>query len=477
MIAVLLLSGCRALLLACGFGLLLSLFRVQHPAVRKISWTVVLLFAFAMPLLGPHMQGLDLSRHFTSVAGEGSPPLPTRIHSGAIILSKAVRAVDPGPGKGRLLGALYATLTIALLTRIAFGLAIAYRLWSTASPAPQLGSSVRLSKKVNSPWTFGFGVVLPLGAEHWPENVQRTVLAHEYSHVHSADFFLQLLARVYTALFWWSPLGWWAQKELARLAEQTSDHAALLTTRDPAAYAELLVKFSSASVPRSAIAMARPLTLQTRLDYVLSRGEFMNRFSAPFRSCVTAAASLCVSLVLATVTIPAAALGTDAEHLVGTVTTTQRSGVDGFACTLDNGITAVGLRASSGARVSVGTFTEKHVSRIRAAVGDLFIAFHRDGQDYVITDPELVRQGLGFFATEASMKAESQESASQPPTTEREAKQQAQIEELRAKLAVLQGQRTSSLAAVAPMPKDANKRLQALIESAQRNGKARRLTV
>ena len=47
------------------------------------------------------------------------------------------------------------------------------------------------------------------------------------SHVRQRDFYLQLLAGLYAALFWFSPLGWWLKRKLSDLGEAISDRAGL----------------------------------------------------------------------------------------------------------------------------------------------------------------------------------------------------------------------------------------------------------
>src|SRR6202021_2790285 len=84
---------------------------------------------------------------------------------------------------------------------------------------------LRISSKVASPVTIGSAIVLPEDYTTWDREKLRIVLAHERSHVRQGDFYLQLLASLYTALVWFSPLGWWLKKELADLAEAISDRA------------------------------------------------------------------------------------------------------------------------------------------------------------------------------------------------------------------------------------------------------------
>ena len=114
------------------------------------------------------------------------------------------------------------------------------------------------SHDVNTPFTIGFGVVLPSSFDNWDPAKLQMVLAHERSHILQADFFLQLLARLYAAFFWFSPAAWWLQNKLVDLGEATSDHAAITQAPDRCSYAALLLEFAAVSSrPLAGIAMAR----------------------------------------------------------------------------------------------------------------------------------------------------------------------------------------------------------------------------
>src|SRR6202034_601823 len=123
---------------------------------------------------------------------------------------------------------------------------------------------------------------LPSSFGTWEPARLKMVLAHERSHVVQADFYLQLLARFHTAIFWFSPAAWWLQRELAALGEAISDHAAIIEAPDRYSYAEVLLEFAAISRRSVAgIAMAQPTGINRRIERILNdtlfRSAFMNR--------------------------------------------------------------------------------------------------------------------------------------------------------------------------------------------------------
>lgn len=86
-------------------------------------------------------------------------------------------------------------------------------------------------------------ILLPADWRMWTEEQLDTILAHEISHVARRDALTQMLSLVHRAIFWFSPLSWWLDKQLTDLAEQASDEAALAGGADRTRYAETLVEF------------------------------------------------------------------------------------------------------------------------------------------------------------------------------------------------------------------------------------------
>jgi beta-lactamase regulating signal transducer with metallopeptidase domain len=111
--------------------------------------------------------------------------------------------------------------------------------------APRLAESAALSVPV----TFGVShpaILLPVDWNSWSDAQLDSVLLHELSHVARRDALTERLSLVHRALFWFSPLSWWLDRELAKLAEQASDEAALASGIDREQYAETLLGFFTA---------------------------------------------------------------------------------------------------------------------------------------------------------------------------------------------------------------------------------------
>ncbi|HEV3079355.1 MAG TPA: M56 family metallopeptidase, partial [Gemmataceae bacterium] len=179
-----------------------------------------------------------------------------------------------------------AMVGLALLLRLFYGLGAAVGLWQSAEPVhldmPYLAAGLRLrsSRRVSSPVTVGSGVVLPADYQEWDAEKLRIVLAHERSHVRHGDFYLQAIAGLYAALFWFSPLGWWLKRKLSDLSEAISDRAGLEEAVSHASYARILLEF--AALPRRAqigVAMARTGRLSQRIERLLNENSFRQAFA------------------------------------------------------------------------------------------------------------------------------------------------------------------------------------------------------
>jgi beta-lactamase regulating signal transducer with metallopeptidase domain len=179
---------------------------------------------------------------------------------------------------------LYLAGCAVLFVRIALGMASAIRLWRAAEPvcSDEIPESlrVRVSDVVASPVTVGSGIVLPADYADWDAEKLRIVLAHEASHVRQGDFWLQLCASLYTAAFWFSPLGWWIKRKLSDLSETISDGAAVGHAASHASYAQVLLEF--AALPRPipiGVAMANHGHVISRIERLLNESSFRQAFA------------------------------------------------------------------------------------------------------------------------------------------------------------------------------------------------------
>ena len=229
-----------------------------------------------------------------SCGGDANLPRPARVVQSA-------RARRYSLSKIILL--LYLAVAGIFLIRLACGLIAALRLWRRAKPisgelltASHAPVDLRCSTEVLSPVTICSAIVLPADYATWDSEKLRVVLAHERSHIRQKDFYLQLLAGVYAAVVWFSPLGWWLKRKLSDLAEAISDRAGLEEAPDRTSYAQILLEFAAAPRPTLiGVAMARSGSLSRRIERLLNDVSFRQAFAGSRRAL---AAVLVVPVVL-----------------------------------------------------------------------------------------------------------------------------------------------------------------------------------
>ncbi len=200
---------------------------------------------------------------------------------------------------------LYLAVAAALLLRLATGLFAALRVWLTADPVslPKLAglapsAGVRCSRRLSSPANFGSAIVLPADYRNWSAEKLRVVIAHEREHVRQADFYLQLLAGLYAALVWFSPLGWWLRHKLSELGEAMGDRAGLEEADSPSRYAQMLLEFAALPRPtHTGVAMARTGKLASRIERLLNDATFHQAFTGGSRRAAAALAVAAAALL------------------------------------------------------------------------------------------------------------------------------------------------------------------------------------
>ncbi len=146
-----------------------------------------------------------------------------------------------------LLLGLYGLVAATGLIRLAVGLVLMIGLYRRAETVPEAwarGRNIRVSVEIAGPLSFADRILIPADYREWPEAKRLAVLAHEEAHVRRGDFFIQLLASIHRAVFWFSPFAWWLPLKLRDLAEGASDRAATALLDDPAGYAEILIDMS-----------------------------------------------------------------------------------------------------------------------------------------------------------------------------------------------------------------------------------------
>jgi beta-lactamase regulating signal transducer with metallopeptidase domain len=197
-------------------------------------------------------------------------PGPARARSGR---SRDGRLDVSDPGRmraavlGRLAAAAWAAGFLALLLRLAMGLAGAIRLTAQGTPLEgrpwralverfltlvSLRRPVRLRSHplVSVPLTWGWRrpvVLFPEGADDWSEDERSSALFHELSHIKRADFLVMLLVRTSLAAFWWNPLCWIVYREMRKEQEIACDELVLRAGIRPSTYAASLLAFRRSS--------------------------------------------------------------------------------------------------------------------------------------------------------------------------------------------------------------------------------------
>lgn len=249
-------AALRMLLVGAVAWLTLRLLRVRNPHAEALVWRMLLVAGLALPLLlywqlAPNFI-TTLQLPVIAVSGVGAADVPV-----------AGWSVAPW------LLVVYVSVALLLLARLAAGLIAVWRLRRVARVS-EAGPDVLLSEQLRSPATFGSTILLPAESRHWPPEKLTSVLLHERAHVRGRDSYWCWLARVHTAVFWFSPFSWLLQRRLAALAETTSDDAVVAALRDPVAYAALLLEFARHPNSRSAVMSVAESHVPERIERLLA---------------------------------------------------------------------------------------------------------------------------------------------------------------------------------------------------------------
>ena len=403
MISLILEAAVRSLLAGAAAWTALKVLRIHDLKTRKTAALVVLMGALLMPVM-MRWRMLPVQAERVAPARIAITRVLPVVASSRVSIQAGVQALDSVKWRPREMAlALYAGIAVLLLLRLMVGLAIAFRIWRRAHPIYEFGPRVRISAAVASPVTIGFGIVLPAASRSWDQARLRMVLAHERRHVEEGDFFLQLLAGVHTALFWFSPLGWWMQRELAEVAEAICDQAGIEHAQDPSTYAELLLEF--AAQPRrfpAGVAMAQEPRVGQRIDRILNGRGAMTVFSGKRRAALSLLAVILVILA-AGLSIQLKAQNAQPSrdrdsYVIVSGDSVTMSDRDSYVIVSGDSVTMSGSNSD--------------MERARALQSTLhrnYIWFERDGKEYVIDDPALVKQAQAFFQPQEELGRKQEE--------------------------------------------------------------------
>ena len=351
MLALLLESALRSLLLGGAVWLGLKLLRVKNPHAHMTAWTLVLVASLAMPALMrlvtvtiPTAGPAPLAQIIWPTPAVAPPALergpqaagpivsaPAGVENQALSLPAEAAEVAEVAVRRELdwrpvATAVYALVAGMLLVRLLIGVALTWRLVRAARPVRACwaaGLDVRVSDVIGVPVTFGSTILLPTEYVAWNAAKRRAVLTHERAHVIHADFYVLLLAALNRAVFWFNPFAWWQLARLAELAEIISDDAALEALEDRPRYAGILLDVARRRQHApAALAMARPATVGRRVERILAAREAPAR--ANWRQRLLVAGALLPLVAVCAVTI---AHGTPpASSVQATAGTPEQSG-------------------------------------------------------------------------------------------------------------------------------------------------------
>ena len=153
-----------------------------------------------------------------------------------------------------------------------------------------------------APLTWGLlrpKVLLPVAARAWSDECVRAVFRHELAHIQRGDWIVQLVAALFTRVFWFNPLAWYAARQLRLESERACDDAVLNLGVDGPDYAAQLMNVARA------MAEARH-RLRLAPSAVAGRG-FETRIAATLNPAVNRTPlSLCGAAVMASLFVAVA---------------------------------------------------------------------------------------------------------------------------------------------------------------------------
>ena len=258
----------RTLAAALAVAAVLRLMRVTSAGVRHAAWTVVLAAMLLMPLLPSVVPALPLPvapvpavapPDFLAIASGPqdvvTPSIaPPRTTSAPAAVAAAppvsVAAAETSSTSARWLPtaavAIYAAGLLLFLGRLVHGWQRVSAMIARATGADG-ADGVHESSEVAVPLTAGVlrpRIILPAAWKTWPADTLAAVLAHERAHVRRRDPLVAFIARLNRAIFWFHPLAWWLERQLAVTAEHACDEAATRAIAEPRRYAEILVEMA-----------------------------------------------------------------------------------------------------------------------------------------------------------------------------------------------------------------------------------------
>ncbi len=271
----------RAAVLAGAVGALLWAARIKDAHIKLTAWTIVLIATLLMPFVAPLMPGISISvPRFLAQSRDVKPQAQPAFEIPPVHRLNTAPRKTLSPDWTDIAAGLWLLTALTMLSRLLLGLRLSARLMRSSRP---IEDRIRESELVRVPITVGVirpVVILPSDWRDWPAPKLRAVTAHERAHVARLDPLRQLAASIYRSVAWFHPLAWWLRTQLAELAEEASDDAAIAAGEDRVKYAEALLSFIERTPSRvqwEGVSMANRKTRMRRIDRVLDQNRELSR--------------------------------------------------------------------------------------------------------------------------------------------------------------------------------------------------------
>jgi len=304
-------ASLRVTVLAAIVAVIVIALRVRTSRARHTLWTMVLFAMLLMPVLpwwvpaiaipfpapsrGAVIRWVSATSDAPSISATTAPtPSTAAVRTGTAPASPMRTTVTPRSG-GRwpfVAFITYAAFTLFLIVRLFVGWRAAARisrrsdpitLWHERDDLSPWADKARVceSTLVATPVTVGVvspTILLPSAWRGWSKDQLRAVLAHEYAHVVRRDTLVSLVAQVNHCVFWFHPLAWWLERQIAITAEDICDDVGVRAVGEARCYADVLVDIAAAArksggrLVSQAVAIDGSRLLGRRIDRLLHGG-------------------------------------------------------------------------------------------------------------------------------------------------------------------------------------------------------------
>jgi beta-lactamase regulating signal transducer with metallopeptidase domain len=265
--------------------------KIRNAAVRHAVWVAVLGAMLLLPVCDYFLPDswVPAGIQQITIVSVRSPEFP--LAQSPLPLSAGASPIQPeGTDWWNVAAALYVLVAAAMFVRLFWGYrkvrqllrrsnVVDSKVWDEILAAQGLRfriPTLRESEAVRVPMTVGYVrpiVILPADWSAWDDWKLRAVLLHELAHVRRGDWGIAVIAAAARCAFWLNPLSWFLERQLSKLAEQSSDDASLAGTQNVTRYAEILLEFAAAAqngrrLMRGGVAMAQH-GMKARIERVL----------------------------------------------------------------------------------------------------------------------------------------------------------------------------------------------------------------